>query len=379
MSNKKYKIFDLEMFGSFFKSKVNLIILISSIAISIIVYLYFVSIKDLQIFPFKKDFSVVFYTDKNNGGNSKIVNQVISDNCITVKYDLIKGFISPYIGLGIGRKDKQTFDISSYNQLQIEVEGNGMKSLSFSLFTQSTKQKYPATNNQIIYTEKFGISTVRKRYFVAFENLNIPDWWFSLNDISLNKKISPPLGTVQSCNIGTEYDPQLGVLRTLNIHSIRFSRNNSQLIFTLTTIEFVVLLLLFCIHLFRTYIRKKSNAVVISYKAVDVENENKQLTVFIDFINNHFYECELSLEQVSTETGINHRRIATYIQQNFDCNFKTYVNQLRINESKRLLNETDLNMGDIAFKVGFNTQSHFNRVFKSIVGQSPSEFREKKG
>jgi AraC-like DNA-binding protein len=33
-------------------------------------------------------------------------------------------------------------------------------------------------------------------------------------------------------------------------------------------------------------------------------------------------------------------------------------------------------MGEIAFKVGFNNQSHFNRVFKSMVGINPSEFRE---
>lgn len=378
MSNKKQNIFDLELMSDFFKSKINLAILVSFIFMSLVICVYFVSINDLQIFPFQKDFSVVFYTDKNNGGNSEIITKRISDSCITVEYDLKKGFISPYIGLGIGRKDKGTFDISSYNQLQIEVEGNGMKSLGFSLFIQCAKDKYKPTGNQIIYSEKFSISITRKKYFVEFDKLIIPDWWYSLNDVSPTEKISPPLKQVQSCNIGTAYDPVLGIRRTLTIHSIVFSRNNNLLILYLFAINIIVFLLLFIVFIIRVYISKKSNAVVISYKAVDVENENKQLTTFLDFINSNFQECELSLEHVSTQTGINHRRIASYIQQNFDCNFKTYVNQLRINESKRLLKETELNMGDIAFKVGFNTQSHFNRVFKSTVGISPSEFREKK-
>jgi AraC-like DNA-binding protein len=377
MSNKKHNIFDLELLGDFFKSKINLAILVSCISISLFIYLYFVSIQDLQIFPFKKDFSFVFYTDKNNGGNSEIVKQIITDSCITVEYDLKKGFVSPYIGLGIGRKDKRTFDISSYNQLQIEVEGNGMKSLGFSLFTQCAKDKYKPTSSQIIYSEKFTISSTRKTYIVEFDKLLIPDWWYSLNDIAPTEKISPPLKTVQSCNIGTAYDPVLGIRRTLQIHSIVFSRNNNFLILYLFVFNLIVLLLLFVIYVVRVFVSKKANAVVISYKAVDVENENKQLITFLDYINNNFHECELSLEQVSTETGINHRRIATYIQQNFNCNFKTYLNQLRINESKRLLKQSELNMGDIAFKVGFNTQSHFNRVFKSIVGISPSEYREK--
>jgi len=376
MVNKKHTSFNLELLSDFFKSKLNVGILILTSVVLLSIFIYFISIKTLQLFPHNKYFAFVGYTDKNNGGNSEIVKQTITDSFIEIQYDLKKGFISPYIGLGIGLKDKSLFDLSSYNQLQIDVEGNGMKSLGFSLFIQSTKDKYQVTNHQIIYSEKFDISSTRKSYIVEFDKLIIPDWWFSLNDISPNEKLIPPLKTVLSCNIGTAYDPQLGVRRTLKIYSISFNRSNNQLIGTLITIEFIVLFLLFLVYFVQTIIRKKSNAVVISYKAIDIENESKQLTTFIDYINNNFHVCELSLEQVSTETGINHRRIANYIQQNFDCNFKTYLNQLRINESKRLLKESGLNMGDIAFKVGFNTQSHFNRVFKSIVGISPSEYRE---
>jgi YesN/AraC family two-component response regulator len=84
------------------------------------------------------------------------------------------------------------------------------------------------------------------------------------------------------------------------------------------------------------------------------------------------------MKQVSDNTGINQRRIASSIQQSFGCNFKTYVNKLRINESKRLLLESEMNMGEIAFKVGFSNQTHFNRVFKNLEGISPSEFIENK-
>jgi len=302
MGNKKHRIFDNELLGDFFRSKLNVGILISTTVVLLTIYIYFLSIKDLILFPNNKEFSFVGYTDKNNGGNSEIAKLTITDHCVEIQYDLKKGFISPYIGLGIGRKDKGLFNLSLYNQLQIDVEGSGMKSLNFSLFIQSNDQKYPATKNQIIFAEKFNISSKHKSYILEFDKLNIPDWWFSINDISPNEKISPPLKTVQSCNIGTEYDPQLGVIRTLKIHSITFNRNNTLLLINLITFELIVLLLLVCIHLLRAYIKIKSNAVVISYKAIDVKTENNQLTTFIDFINNHFHDCELSLEQVSSET-----------------------------------------------------------------------------
>ena len=139
--------------------------------------------------------------------------------------------------------------------------------------------------------------------------------------------------------------------------------------------EFILILILGVIHYIKAY---KALPVTVTYKAVDIENENRHINSFLDYIGNNFHDPRLTLAQVSDQTGINQRRIAASIQQTFGCNFKTYVNKLRINESKRLLVESELNMGEIAFKVGFSNQTHFNRVFKSFQGISPSEFLENK-
>lgn len=83
----------------------------------------------------------------------------------------------------------------------------------------------------------------------------------------------------------------------------------------------------------------------------------------------------LTLELISKETTVTPRRIAHTIYEKYKCNYKTYINRIRINESKRFLTQTDLTIGEVAYKVGFNTQSHFNRVFKSETGLIPTDYR----
>jgi AraC-like DNA-binding protein len=62
----------------------------------------------------------------------------------------------------------------------------------------------------------------------------------------------------------------------------------------------------------------------------------------------------------------------------FKMSFKQYLTSIRIHEAKRLLLETDRLVIDIALEVGFNSISHFNRVFKTSTQVSPVEFRNRK-
>ena len=55
---------------------------------------------------------------------------------------------------------------------------------------------------------------------------------------------------------------------------------------------------------------------------------------------------------------------------------KNYVNMLRINEAKALLEESEISILDIALKVGIPDQSHFAQVFKKNVGMTPRMYRK---
>ncbi len=56
-----------------------------------------------------------------------------------------------------------------------------------------------------------------------------------------------------------------------------------------------------------------------------------------------------------------------------------YINKTRIEKSTRLLLDSSLSIVDVANLVGYEDQSYFTKVFKSIMGVSPGKYKEKHG
>jgi AraC-like DNA-binding protein len=50
---------------------------------------------------------------------------------------------------------------------------------------------------------------------------------------------------------------------------------------------------------------------------------------------------------------------------------------VRIEKAKNLLLNPNLRISEIAYEVGFQSLTHFNRVFRKITGQSPTDYRDK--
>ena len=92
------------------------------------------------------------------------------------------------------------------------------------------------------------------------------------------------------------------------------------------------------------------------------------------FIEEHANE-HLSLGRVASDVGIN----STYLSEKFKhvtgIKFVDYVARTRFEKARELLEDVDLRISEVAFTVGFQSLSQFNRVFKILSGKSPSEYR----
>ena len=84
----------------------------------------------------------------------------------------------------------------------------------------------------------------------------------------------------------------------------------------------------------------------------------------------------LSASQIAQEVGMSTAHLSRLFNQHMGCSIPAFRNHLRIERAKAELKTTDKSITEIAFGCGFNSLTHFNRVFHSEVGASPSFFRK---
>ena len=105
--------------------------------------------------------------------------------------------------------------------------------------------------------------------------------------------------------------------------------------------------------------------VDVIYKAVNYIKEN--------------YMNKITLEEVASHVYLSPSYFSKIFKDDMKCNFNAYVNQIRVERSKQLLLNDNVNLVDISNMVGYEDQSYFSKVFKKIVGVTPGKFRGTRG
>jgi AraC-like DNA-binding protein/ligand-binding sensor protein len=95
-----------------------------------------------------------------------------------------------------------------------------------------------------------------------------------------------------------------------------------------------------------------------------------------DFIRQHQAD-EISLADVAKAVNTSTFYFCKIFKKYTGLNFTDYVSRIRIEKAKSLLLNPNLRISEIAYEVGFQSLTHFNRVFKRVAGQSPTEYRDK--
>jgi AraC-like DNA-binding protein len=108
-----------------------------------------------------------------------------------------------------------------------------------------------------------------------------------------------------------------------------------------------------------------------------VRQENAEppaITRAKQFILEHQTE-ELLLGQVARAVHTSRFYFCKLFKSSTGIGFTDYVNRIRVEKSKNLLLNPNLRVSEIAFEVGFQSLTHFNRKFKKILFQSPTKYR----
>lgn len=88
---------------------------------------------------------------------------------------------------------------------------------------------------------------------------------------------------------------------------------------------------------------------------------------------------ELTIQELAMGLNESDKKISTFINNNLNKNFFTFINDYRIRESMNRIKDVeyaDLTIMAIAFDSGFNSKSSFNSLFKKYNGITPSEYQK---
>lgn len=106
------------------------------------------------------------------------------------------------------------------------------------------------------------------------------------------------------------------------------------------------------------------------------KSHNRYVEDAKEYIASHYAEGKLTLNEISEAVGLSPSYLSGIFAEGVNVGLNTYLNDYRIRQAKRFLNETHLNISEIGYKCGFNSAQSFTRVFKKHTGMTPKLFRE---
>ena len=112
-----------------------------------------------------------------------------------------------------------------------------------------------------------------------------------------------------------------------------------------------------------------------NYKPIIINSEDKDRmeTIYRYVIQN--YPNKISLEEIASLVNLTPHSFCRYFKSRTSKVFSSFVNEVRIGNSCKLLIDNKESISQICFESGFNYFSNFNRQFKKIKGMTPSQFQ----
>ena len=106
----------------------------------------------------------------------------------------------------------------------------------------------------------------------------------------------------------------------------------------------------------------------------DFQNSENIKKVY-EFIHANF-QRKITLQEISQLVNMSPVSFNRFIKRRTGKTFINYVNDTRISYATRWLIETELSIGEISYRCGFQNIANFNRIFKKAKNSTPTEFRK---
>ncbi|HEX5055097.1 MAG TPA: helix-turn-helix domain-containing protein [Gammaproteobacteria bacterium] len=328
-------------------------------------------------------------TDTGKGGTSSVtVND--AESILDYDYVLTKRVEYPYViatlyFLGLENAALGA-DLSAYSTATFRVKCTPHNVLSFYLHSFDQTATEPGNFSSYRLTETlFACHEGWSNIEIDLKHLTVPAWWLEKFKLEASDQ-TYRLDKVGGLSIGASQQGPVDISANVKIEKLALRGRDWRYAWAFAG-WFVLAWLGFMYWLFRQYTKSlvadvkdklQKDRPLIAHQQLSTEPQRDQeKTALLRFIATEYADPDLSLEKTTTTLGINRIKINGILKEELGLTFTAYLNKLRLTEAARLLSENDkANVAEIAFSVGYNNVTYFNKLFRDEYGCSPTKFKE---
>lgn len=100
-----------------------------------------------------------------------------------------------------------------------------------------------------------------------------------------------------------------------------------------------------------------------------------EVNKILDYIEQH-YDQDITVKSLSQYVMMGENYVSALFKKKMGKTLIHYLHEVRIARARDLLEETDLPVHEVGARVGFLNDNYFIKIFKRIVGQTPSQYRQ---
>jgi AraC-like DNA-binding protein len=326
--------------------------------------------KQVVIWPGNPGWQPYGFSDMDRGGGSRnlfyrILGPVLSsDFILTDKPDR-------YAGLVLNSADGVIRDCSSASSLRMTYRTRTIDPLRVQILIDAPGRTHPGAelSKRYLFWE-LPPSLEWVTVDIPLSEFKTPEWWYKQNFVPPALLPEPDYSRVVAFAVcESEFTPPYKTIG-VDLRMVAFMGSWWKVI---------LLAILAPLPLMVQWLWKRTRKDVVKPYANPrpvVDRDEGDFERVTELIAQKYSEPELTLAAVSRESRIPESRVSQVLEKRTGLHFKPYLNQVRIQEALRLLQETELTVSEIAFQVGYANTTHFNRVFKGLKQVSPGEFRK---
>lgn len=276
-------------------------------------------------------------------------------------------------------------NFSPYTHLRFHAKCSPRNILSLTLHTFDKQFSHP--HNPETYRIPMTFFSCDEQWTqvdVDLRHLEIPEWWLRHHQLPLSDR-HYDLRQVSGLSFGISVQSPRDVESTAKIVELELRGRDWTAAYLYATCT-AALWLAYAFWLFRkhtqvlvTDLKEKiqKDRPLIAYQQLSVEpHRDKEKSAVLRYMATEYANPDINLEAAIAATGVNRSKINSILKDETGLTFSAYLNKLRLTEAARLLaDEPEANVAEIAFSVGYNNASYFNKLFKNEYGCSPKAFK----